>query len=191
MFIYLDKENAKLGLSLVYGVFEKRKKDYIKYYDGKALEYEGDNLPHFITYILETDSIREATEEEKLERGQRVLAYNEILKDGKIISYDCINQKIIDGEILDKTRNDYIEEGTLTIESEKEKARIERETQFRALDLYDKAVLRGDIKENQEMKQERDAFREIWLKIPNDYNNIEIPIEDLYPKSNEKISYFL
>lgn len=191
MFIYLDKENAKLGLSLVYGVFENRKEDYIKYFNGKALEYEGDNLPHFITYILETDSIREATEEEKLERGQRVLAYNEILKDGKIISYDCINQKIVDGEILDKTRNDYIEEGTLTIESEKEKSRIERENQFRALDLYDKAVLRGDIKETQEMKQERNEFRESWLKLPNDYCDINIPIEDLYPKSNEKISYFL
>ncbi len=191
MFIYLDKENAKLGLSLVYGVFEKRKKDYIKDYDGKALEYEGENLPHFITYILETDSIREATEEEKLERGQRTIAYNEILKDGKIITYDYINQKIVNGEILDKTRNDYIEEGTLTIESEKEKARLERENQFKALDLYDKAVLRGDIEETQEMKKERDEFRESWLKIPNNYSNIDIPIENFYPVLNKIISYFL
>ncbi|MGL5621298.1 DUF4376 domain-containing protein, partial [Cetobacterium sp.] len=154
MYIYLDREKAKEGITLVYGVFEERKEDYKEFYEQKALEYEGNNLPHFITYILEEDSIREATEEEKLERGQRQLAPNEILKNGKIISYDIATQKIVNNEIIDKTREDYIVEGIITLESEKEKARMEREKQLRALDLYDKAVLRGDIKETEEMKKE-------------------------------------
>lgn len=191
MYIYLDREKAKEGITLVYGVFEERKEDYKEFYEQKALEYEGNNLPHFITYIVEEDSIREATEEEKLERGQRQLALNEILKNGKIISYDITTQKIVNNEIIDKTREDYIVEGIITLESEKEKARMEREKQLRALDLYDKAVLRGDIKETEEMKKERDKFRKAWLEIPNNYDDINIPIEELYPMPIESIVYFL
>lgn len=191
MYIYLDREKAKEGMTLVYGVFEERKEDYKEFYEQKALEYEGNNLPHFITYIVEEDSIREATEEEKLERGQRQLAPNEILKNGKIISYDITTQKIVNNEIIDKTREDYIVEGIITLESEKEKARMEREKQLRALDLYDKAVLRGDIKETEDMKKERDKFRKAWLEIPNNYDDINIPIEELYPMPIESIVYFL
>lgn len=191
MYIYLDREKAKEGITLVYGVFEERKEDYKEFYEQKALEYEGNNLPHFITYIVEEDSIREATEEEKLERGQRQLAPNETLKNGKIISYDITTQKIVNNEIIDKTREDYIVEGIITLESEKEKARMEREKQLRALDLYDKAVLRGDIKETEDMKKERDKFRKAWLEIPNNYDDINIPIEELYPMPIESIVYFL
>ncbi|MGL5856735.1 MAG: hypothetical protein ACRCYA_16000 [Cetobacterium sp.] len=191
MYIYLDREKAKEGITLVYGVFEERKEDYKEFYEQKALEYEGNNLPYFITYIVEEDSIREATEEEKLERGQRQLAPNEILKNGKIISYDITTQKIVNNEIIDKTREDYIVEGIITLESEKEKARMEREKQLRALDLYDKAVLRGDIKETEEMRKERDKFRKAWLEIPNNYDDINIPIEELYPMPIESIVYFL
>lgn len=191
MYIYLDREKAKEGITLVYGVFEERKEDYKEFYEQKALEYEGNNLPHFITYIVEEDSIREATEEEKLEKGQRQLAPNEILKNGKIISYDIATQKIVNNEIIDKTREDYIVEGIITLESEKEKARMEREKQLRALDLYDKAVLRGDIKETEDMKKERDKFRKAWLEIPNNYDDVNIPIEELYPMPIESIVYFL
>lgn len=191
MFIYLDREKAKKGISLVYFVSESRKNDYETYFEGQALEYEGNNLPHFITYISDKDTIREATEEEKLKRGERGLFENEILKNGKIISYDINTQKIVNNEIIDKTREDYITEGIITLESEKEKARTEREKQLRALDLYDKAVLRGDIKETEDMKKERDKFRKAWLEIPNNYDDINIPIEELYPMPIESIVYFL
>lgn len=191
MFIYLDREKAKEGISLVYFVSENRKDDYEAYFEGQALEYEGDNLPHFITYIPDKDTIREATEEEKLKRGERELFENEILKNGKIISYDRNTQKIVNNEIIDKTREDYIIEGIITLESEKEKAREEREKQLRALDLYDKAVLRGDIKETENMKKERDKFRKAWLEIPNNYDDINIPIEEFYPMPIESILYFL
>lgn len=191
MYIYLDKAKAKEGIALVYGAFGEKKENYEEYYEHKAIEYVGDNLPHFITYILEENTIREATEEEKLKRNQRQLAPNEILKNGKIISYDTNTQKIVDNEILDKTREDYIAEGTITLESEKEKARLEREKQFRALDLYDKAVLRGDIEETEEMKKDRDNFRKAWLEVPNNYNSIDNPIEELYPMPIDSIIYFL
>lgn len=44
--------------------------------------------------------------------------------------------------IVEKTREDYIQEGLITLETEKEKARAEKRKSFNALDLYDKAVLR-------------------------------------------------
>lgn len=191
MYIYLDKEKAKEGIALVYGAFEEEKENYNEYYEHKAIEYIGNNLPYFITYISEENTIREATEEEKLERGQRQLAPNEILKNGKIISYDINTQKIVNDEIVDKIREDYIAEGVITLESEKEKIRIERERQLRALDLYDKAVLRGDIKETEEMRKERDNFRKSWLEIPNNYDDVNIPVEELYPMPIESIVYFL
>ena len=117
---------------------------------------------------------------------------NEIInKNGIIESYNPYIQKIINNEILDKTREDYVAEGIITLDSEKEKARIEREKQLRALDLYDKAVLRGDIRETKEMKKERDTFRKSWLEIPNNYDDVNIPIEKLYPIPIESIVYFL
>ena len=190
-YIYLDIEKAKLGTALVYEVRESKRENYESYFEGKAVEFQGENLPHFITYIQETDSIRQATEEEKLERGQRRLNSNEILLNGEIISYDPGTQKVIDGLLIEKTREDYITEGTVNLDSEKEKARQERNKEFEALDLYDKAVLRGDIEEALEMKSERDKFRSAWLSLPNSYTDISEEIESLYPQMPEFIKYFV
>lgn len=190
-YIYISKEEAKKGVALVYAVTEEPIQNMDEYFEKKACLFIGQDLPHFITYLENENTIREATEEEKLERGQRQLAKNEILKNGKIISYNMNTQKVVNDEIIDKTREDYISEGAITLDSEKEKARTEREKQLRALDLYDKAVLRGDIMETEEMKKNRDEFRKSWLEIPNNYDDINIPIEEFYPIPIESILYFL
>lgn len=189
-YIYISREQAKRGVSCVFAVFDTPVKNMAEYFEGKACLYVGEDLPHFITYIAEQDTIREATEEEKLERNQRKLSENELLIDGKITSYDPYSQKIIDGNIVEKTREDYIQEGIITLETEKEKARAEREKIFTALDLYDKAVLRGDIEESAEGKATRDTFRESWLELPNNYVDINTPIEELYPTLPAIIAYF-
>ena len=189
-YIYISREQAKKGVSCVFAVKDEPIKNMAEYFEGKACLYVGEDLPHFITYLPEADTIREATEEEKLERNQRKLAENELLKDGKIISYDPYSQKIIDGNIMEKTREDYIQEGLITLETEKAKARAEREKIFNALDLYDKAVLRGDIEESVEGKAARDSFREAWLELPNNYTDINTPIEELYPILPSIIAYF-
>lgn len=180
-YIYLDKEKAKLGVALVYTVSNKKIMDYEKQFRGNAIEFCGENLPHFITYLEETGTIREATEEEKLARGNRVLFPGEILIDGVITSYDLYAQKVVEGQIVDKTRQDYIDEGILTSESEKEKARKERTAQFKFLDLYDKAVLIGDVVQNEEQKQLRDDFRNSWRALPSDYIDLSKNIEGMYP----------
>ena len=189
-YIYISREQAKEGVSCVFAVKDEPIKNMAEYFEGKACLFIGEDLPHFITYLPELDTIREATEEEKLERNQRKLAENELLIDGKITSYDPYSQKIVDGNIVEKTREDYIAEGIITLETEKEKARMEREKVFNALDLYDKAVLRGDIEESVEGKAARDSFREAWLELPNNYVDINTPIEELYPILPSIIAYF-
>lgn len=189
-YIYISREQAKQGVSCVFMVADKPVQNMAEYFEGKACLYEGEDLPHFITYLPETDTIREATEEEKLSRQQRTLAENELLIDGKIVSYDPYSQKIVDGVIIEKTREDYIQEGIITLETEKEKARMEREKVFTALDLYDKAVLRGDIEESTEGKKARDEFRQAWLEFPNNYSDLSIEIESLYPALPAIIAYF-
>lgn len=189
-YIYISREQAKRGVSCVFAVMDEPIKNMTEYFEGKACLYVGEDLPHFITYLPETDTIREATEEEKLERNQRKLSENELLIDGKITSYDPYSQKVIDGNIVEKTREDFIQEGLITLETEKEKARMEREKVFNALDLYDKAVLRGDIEESVEGKAARDSFREAWLELPNNYVDINTPIEELYPILPSIIAYF-
>lgn len=189
-YIYISREQAKQGVSCVFMVADKPVQNMAEYFEGKACLYVGEDLPHFITYLPEADTIREATEEEKLERNQRKLSENELLIDGKITSYDPYSQKVIDGNIVEKTREDFIQEGLITLETEKEKARMEREKVFNALDLYDKAVLRGDIEESVEGKAARDSFREAWLELPNNYVDINTPIEELYPILPSIIAYF-
>lgn len=189
-YIYISREQAKQGVSCVFMVSDTPVKNMAEYFEGKACLYIGEDLPHFITYLPELDTIREATEEEKLERNQRKLAENELLIDGKIVSYDTYSQKIVNGNIVEKTREDYIQEGLITLETEKEKARMEREKVFTALDLYDKAVLRGDIEESLEGKTIRDEFRKAWLELPNNYTDLSTPIEELYPTLPAIIAYF-
>lgn len=190
-YIYLSKEEAKKGVTLVYAVEHEPIKNMDEYFEGKACLFIGEDLPHYITYLENENTIREATEEEKLSRNQRELNDNEIInKNGIIESYDPYTQKIINNEIFDKTREDYINENLITLDSEKNKARNQREIEMKSVDLYDKAVLRGDIKETEEMKKERDDYRKYWLELPNSYDDINIPIEELYPQKPSIIAYF-
>ena len=190
-YIYLSKEEAKKGVTLVYAVEHEPIKNMDEYFEGKACLFIGEDLPHYITYLDNDNTVREATEEEKLSRNQRELSDNEIVnKNGIIESYDPHTQKIIDNEIFDKTREDYINENLITLNSEKNKARNQREIEMKSVDLYDKAVLRGDINETEEMKKERDDYRKCWLELPNFYDDINIPIEELYPQKPSIIAYF-
>lgn len=190
-YIYISKEEAKKGTALVFAVTDEPIKNMEEYFEGRACLFVGEDLPHYITYLESENTIREATEEEKLSRNQRVLSDNEIVnKNGVIETYDPYSQKIIDNEIVDKTRGDYINENLITLDSEKNKARNQRETEMKSVDLYDKAVLRGDIEETEDMKKERDEYRKKWLELPNSYDDINIPIEELYPQKPSAIGYF-
>lgn len=189
-YIYLDRENAKKGVTLVLLVSEEKKEDYKEYFGGSAVEFIGEDVPHFISYEEGSDSIREATEEEKLVRGQRQLYDNEVLIEGKIIEYDPYNQKVVNEAIVDKTREDFIEEGTLNLEGEKITARYQREKEFSALDILDAKVAVRRETLTAEEKSEIDTWYDIWKGIPNNYTDIKVSIEESYPERPSKVNYY-
>jgi len=190
-YIYLDREKAKEGISLVYEASETKIENFKEYFEGNALEFHGEDLPHFITYIKESDSIRSATEEEKLERGDRVLNDGEVLINGKIVSYDSYSQKIVDDQIVDKTRQDYINEGTVTLDSEKEKARTQREKEYAAYQKLANNIFMGiEEKLTEDESADIKVWHKAWKDVPNNYININISIEEIYPKRSDRINYY-
>ncbi len=189
-YFYLDREKAKKGITLVFLVSEEKKENYKEYFEDTAVEFRGGDIPYFITYQEETDTIREATEEEKLKRGQRPLYDNEAVIDGKIMEYNPSTQKVVEDEIVEKIREDYILEGIVTLESEKDKARSQRERELNALDILDAKIAVGRDTLTEEEKEEVDTWYETWKDIPNDYSDIEVPIEESYPERPSKVNYY-
>ena len=135
--------------------------------------------------------VREMTDKEKVEHKFRTLSDGEVIIDDKIIQYNTAEEKVVDGRVVKKTREEMIKDKVITLETEADKARMERSRALAALDLYDKAILRGDIKETPEMKEVRDKFRKDWLELPNKYSDITVPIEELYPEIPATIQYFM
>ncbi|KYM50708.1 hypothetical protein A2U11_08340 [Fusobacterium necrophorum subsp. funduliforme] len=125
MYIYLDKQQAKKNTALVKWCYETRLENYNQ---EEVVEYIANDIPHFITYVEETDSIREATEEEKLARKQIELADNEVIIDNRIYSYDKKYQKVVNSQIVDKSLKELVEEGIITLEDVKNRKREELKT---------------------------------------------------------------
>lgn len=177
-YIYLDREKAKEGVSLVFAVEERALKDYQTYFEGKAIEFVGEDLPHYITYVKDggKETVQEATRLELCQRGIIKLSPSET---------------VLDGNITEKDRCQLIAEGIITLETEKDKARFERKLYLQAIDLYDKSVLRGDIYETEKQKEIRDYYRQSWLDLPSQYNDVNVAIESLYPPIPDFINYFL
>lgn len=150
-----------------------------------------EDLPNDLIYDEGTGFVRAMTDKELIDLTPKELAENEYLVGDKIATFDTVYEYIDEqGVKQTKTREQLIKEKIITLETEKEKARREREKAFEALDLYDKAVLRGDIIESEEGKKARDEFRRVWLELPNSYTDVTIPIETLYPEMPKIIEYF-
>lgn len=140
MFFYLNKDEAKKGISLTIATSGIKINDFIKLYGEDVVEYEAASIPQFITYNEENNTIREATELEKLSRGQLVLEDNQVIINNQIITYDLNFQKVVDGKVVNKTNRELIENGIISLEEIKEKKR-------------------------EELKQSRDEFIKSDLKI--------------------------
>ncbi len=135
-----------------------------------------EDLPNDLIYDEGTGYVRAMTDKELIDLTPKELAENEYLVGDKIATFDTIYE--------------YIDEHGVKQTKTREKAIREKEKAFEALDLYDKAVLRGDIVESEEGKKSRDDYRKAWLELPNNYVDITIPIETLYPEMPKIIEYF-
>ena len=125
MFIYLSKEKAKKGISLTIATSDTKINNFIELYGDDVIEYEATSIPQFVTYDENNNTIREATELEKVERGQLVLEENQAIINNQIITYDKDYQKIVDGKIVDKNITELLENGLITLAEVKEQKRQE------------------------------------------------------------------
>ena len=121
MFYYIDKEEAKNGNSLILAITNEQYDDYKKRFNDKAIEFQGENLPFYITYDEIANTVREATELEKIDRGQLKLGDNQIIINNQIVNYNKDYQKIVSGKIIDKSLKELVETNILTIEEVKKK----------------------------------------------------------------------
>ena len=83
-YIYVSKEEAIKGNSLVYAVSGKKIENYKKINED-TVEYVGENLPHYITYDKEKDIIRETTLYEEYLLGRYILSEGEYTENNQII----------------------------------------------------------------------------------------------------------
>lgn len=123
MFYYIDKIEAIKGNSLILATSADRLENYKEILGENAIEYEGDTLPFYITYDSKTDSIREATEVEKVKRNQLKLEENQVIIDNQIITYDKKYQKVVDNKVVNKSLRELVEENIITLDEAKHQKR--------------------------------------------------------------------
>mgnify|MGYP000860755786 CR=1 FL=1 len=158
MYYYVDKIEAIKGNSLVLATRTDKIKNYKEVLGENAIEYRGDVLPFYITYDKKTDSIREATEVEKVKRGQLHLAENQIIIDNQIITYDKNYQKIVDDKVVNKSLKELIEENIITLDD----AKHQKRRMFRQV-LLDK--LYADFDYNGKVFQMGEADESNFLRV--------------------------
>lgn len=190
-YIYLSKETAKKGEACVFGIYDKELENPDKVFLEESCVYIGNDLPHFITYDEKEGIVRVATELEKIERGQLELREDQVILNGEVLSYDKRTQKIVDNKIADKTREDLIKDKTITLTTERDKARAYREVLFEALDMLDIKVVRGRMTLTDEEEKEIEDWRKEWLDLPDEYKDLNNPIEEKYPVTPVKVAYYL
>lgn len=190
-YIYLSKEAAKKGEACVFGIYNEKLENPSKVFSEESCVYIGEDLPHFITYDEKKDKVRAATELEMLERGHMELRDDQVILNGEILSYNKKTQKIEDNKIVDKTREDLIKDKTITLTTERDKAREERTKLFEALDMLDIKVVRGRMTLSDSEEKEIENWRKEWLDLPDEYIDINTPIEEIYPVTPVKVAYYL
>lgn len=163
MFYYIDKEEAKNGNSLILAVTNEQYDDYKKRFNDKAIEFQGENLPFYITYDEITNTVREATELEKIERDQLKLDKNQVIINNKIVTYNKDYQKIISGKIVNKTLKELLEANILTIEGIKTN-KIEEIKKMRDEFISSDLELDGYLIQVRD-QEDRDKFNRIILGL--------------------------
>ncbi len=191
MFIYLDKEKAKQGISLVLGVSDERVEKYKEYYGQNSVEFIGDDVPHYISYDDAHNTIREATKDERYKQGNLTLQNYEVIIDGEIVEIDVDNEKVVNGILVEKTRQEKINSGYITIKSEMNFARGIRTGYLLALDKADKNYLMGRLRLTNDELLEHTIFYNNLLDITKNYTDLSVPIMDRMPKVPTKIKQYL
>ncbi|MGL5315581.1 MAG: hypothetical protein ACRC92_20170 [Peptostreptococcaceae bacterium] len=195
MWFYLDKNHlTQHGDICVIYKSRDRKLDFETVFEGNALEYkclDGDNIPPYLYYNETEAKVMEKTITDLVNDGVIVLNPGEyITKEGSIGYYNFYYNKIVDGEVVALTREELVQTGVITLDSELAKIRAERVKVFAAIDKCATAHLMGDRVLTSEELVVRAAYKEKWLNITNDYVD---PTEDIMlrvPPMPDFIAYY-
>lgn len=165
----------------------------------KAFPYDYDPEVHFVYEgelkpfkILSDFSLYFYTDKEQALNGYREL------KDGETITNGELNYTESPGEghrwhndtwLTDRQYG--IVTGSINLETEKEKARAQREKEFTA---YHKLISNFNAKVVDlpiEKMENIILWRAEWLNVPNAYTELNLPIEETYPVLPERIKYYM
>ena len=111
-YCYLDKELAKKGIACCYTtMLDERIENYIEHFGENTVEFEGEDLPHYITLDEVTGKVRAATVQELYARGEYILNENEYLKEGIVKDVPPIPEGMIKPE-FDEEKEEWVETAT-------------------------------------------------------------------------------
>lgn len=115
----------------------------------------------------------------------------EILDINEVYSKELffLDNKII--ENIPENRMYFIKNGLITLETEREKARQKRKKLFKILDLLEIKIINKRIELKEEEKISLENWYKTWLDLPNQYKDIDTPIENFYPSVPNCIEYYL
>jgi len=188
-YFYISKEKAKRGEALIFACEDKKIENFEGFFNERALEVKTTNIPFFITYEENTGEIREATLNEQVERGHLKLEDNQIIIDNKVVNVSEL-EEIKEGKIVNKSREQLINDNLISLESEKAKARRKRKEEFKALDILNiQRSINWEIL-TQEEEEEIKQWYQIWLELPNEYEDLTRGIEEGYPQTPLRVQKF-
>lgn len=163
-FIYISREEAKKGVVLIYAVVDEEIAKYKQYFFDKgltdAISYCGENIPYYVTYIEEKDTVREATKEERLKNNLYVLGETEYLNEsGLLMEKPEISKSMAKAE-WDEKKYCWIEKGTF--EEIKEK------------------YLKVNIRTSEISREERQVVMSPTLEFRIDCSSIDVENQRIY-----------
>lgn len=184
---YLDRKYAEKAQCVTMGD-GRRIENYKEYFGEDTIEFVGDKLPDFP--IIVGDTVREATKEELVDMGLLFLDDNMKIINNKVVTINPYTQKFDGDSVVDKTREDLIKDGVITIEHEIKRARARRNFLFKALDIYDAKVGSGRITPSKTEKAEITRWYNKLKEIPKTYDNVFVDIMECFGETPELIKYY-
>ena len=160
-YIYLDKNKAIQGIAEVIRTSNTKIENYNYYFERNAIEYYSNDIPGWIAYDIDTDTIREATIQELFDRGKYIPKDNQYVKDGIIKDIPLMPNEFIKGEFNIETET-WIETSTLEDKINKCEYMILEKT--KELKLYQDAGFEGSFKV-EELKNKIEKLKNNLLNL--------------------------
>ncbi|MBC2850335.1 hypothetical protein H5J22_02610 [Cetobacterium sp. 8H] len=160
-YIYLRKDKAIKGIAEVLGTSQEAIPNYDEYYEGNAVEYYSDNIPAWITYDIDLNTIREATIQELYDRGKYILQENQYLKNGIVKEIPLMPDGLIKGKFNFETDK---WEDVATLEDRILNCENLILQKINELKLYQDSGFEGSLKV-QNLKQEIEDLKQKYLDL--------------------------